>query len=487
MNSSPAPNDADVLDGWKNIADYLGKSVRTAQRWRQEFGMPVHRLGGREGENVFAFRSELEAWRRQASWLSGLAAAEQEADRVRAGEPSALSEGWRPYRRAWLLGGTGTILILAVLAYAGWAALERNATLRTQTPASIAVTDRQPARWIVVGDEFRFYSAAGHLLWTYAPGPALHVGRYEGHTDPDSIPPPEGQAFAGTNHHTPVAIADFDRDGSREVLLVAHAIDAFIPSTLHCIDYTGRTRWTFQPEDHLVFGGEDYGPPTHLQWVAASVDARGASSIWVSAEHRTWFPTTVYRLDPSGRVLGRFGSNGRMSTIHFMPFEGRQLVLLGGVNNERKTAAVAVLDAARFGGAAPAEASAYRCDDCTPGQPDDYLVFPPTDVSGPVGGMPNVFDIAAHPSGEVVVAVLQAMQSLPGDTQASNAITNYRLGTLFRVRAAEFYTQYVTVHDHFASVGRLDHRFDLQRESAQLWPVLRWNGSGYERIEGPER
>lgn len=63
MAETPEPN-PDLLDGWKSIADYLGKSVRTAQRWKAEFGLPVHRLGAREGENVFAYRSELEAWRR---------------------------------------------------------------------------------------------------------------------------------------------------------------------------------------------------------------------------------------------------------------------------------------------------------------------------------------------------------------------------------------------------------------------------------------
>jgi hypothetical protein len=32
------------LDSWKEIAAYLGRSIRTVQRWEREEGLPVHRL-----------------------------------------------------------------------------------------------------------------------------------------------------------------------------------------------------------------------------------------------------------------------------------------------------------------------------------------------------------------------------------------------------------------------------------------------------------
>jgi Flp pilus assembly protein TadD len=49
------------LDSWKAIAQHLGRSCRTAQRWHAEFGLPVHHLGGDSG-SVFAYSHELEAW-----------------------------------------------------------------------------------------------------------------------------------------------------------------------------------------------------------------------------------------------------------------------------------------------------------------------------------------------------------------------------------------------------------------------------------------
>jgi len=52
------------LDTWKAIAQYLGRSSRTAQRWHSEYGLPVHHLGG-DASSVFAYADELELWLRQ--------------------------------------------------------------------------------------------------------------------------------------------------------------------------------------------------------------------------------------------------------------------------------------------------------------------------------------------------------------------------------------------------------------------------------------
>lgn len=54
--------DADRLDSWKEIARYLGKSVRTAIRWSQDEGMPVYRHAGSTHGPVYAYRSEIDAW-----------------------------------------------------------------------------------------------------------------------------------------------------------------------------------------------------------------------------------------------------------------------------------------------------------------------------------------------------------------------------------------------------------------------------------------
>ena len=50
------------LDSWKEIASFLGRGIRTVQRWERDEGLPVHRLAHAERGSVFADPAELTAW-----------------------------------------------------------------------------------------------------------------------------------------------------------------------------------------------------------------------------------------------------------------------------------------------------------------------------------------------------------------------------------------------------------------------------------------
>jgi len=51
-----------ILNSWKEIAGYLGRGVRTVQRWEVQLGLPVHRPAGKDHSAVLAFSSELDEW-----------------------------------------------------------------------------------------------------------------------------------------------------------------------------------------------------------------------------------------------------------------------------------------------------------------------------------------------------------------------------------------------------------------------------------------
>jgi len=53
-----------ILRSWQEIANYIGRTPRTVQRWEHHFGMPVHRKQMLTGRTVFAFAHELESWLR---------------------------------------------------------------------------------------------------------------------------------------------------------------------------------------------------------------------------------------------------------------------------------------------------------------------------------------------------------------------------------------------------------------------------------------
>jgi hypothetical protein len=140
----PAGN-SNQLTGWKEIAVYLGKSVRTVQRWERHAALPVHRVQPL-GEVVFAFRSELDAWRStpiadeqtdasaQADTV-GSATAAVAADREE--EPKtlvAVSEE-RQLRRTVSLLILGAILILALVGFSMVRRSDRSAIVVGVTPS----------------------------------------------------------------------------------------------------------------------------------------------------------------------------------------------------------------------------------------------------------------------------------------------------------------------------------------------------------------
>jgi len=51
-----------ILSSWKEIALYVGRSVRTVQRWEREIGLPVHRPIAKSEGVVVALPAELDAW-----------------------------------------------------------------------------------------------------------------------------------------------------------------------------------------------------------------------------------------------------------------------------------------------------------------------------------------------------------------------------------------------------------------------------------------
>lgn len=52
------------FETWGEIAAYLGREIRTVQRWEKSLGLPIRRLGGFSDKQsrVFAFKHELDAW-----------------------------------------------------------------------------------------------------------------------------------------------------------------------------------------------------------------------------------------------------------------------------------------------------------------------------------------------------------------------------------------------------------------------------------------
>ena len=107
-NDSEAPREAqpnDPLVGWKAIATYLARDIRTVQRWELSEQLPVHRLEHQRQASAYAYRSELDEWRLRRSV--------QPVEPAQPDPPHPATERRWP----WVLGAfTLVVTVVAVLA-----------------------------------------------------------------------------------------------------------------------------------------------------------------------------------------------------------------------------------------------------------------------------------------------------------------------------------------------------------------------------------
>jgi len=59
--------EADVLYSWKQIAAHLHRDVRTVQRWEKGENLPIYRHVHKSQASIYAFKTEIDAWRNERS------------------------------------------------------------------------------------------------------------------------------------------------------------------------------------------------------------------------------------------------------------------------------------------------------------------------------------------------------------------------------------------------------------------------------------
>jgi Tfp pilus assembly protein PilF len=104
----------DILQGWKDIAVYLDRNVRTVYRWEKHRGLPVHRMPGDGRANVYAVPSELDRWLSQTpppDLASEDALTHHPIPEVPA---SPTPNRWRRWTVSATLGLAATIVLVAI-------------------------------------------------------------------------------------------------------------------------------------------------------------------------------------------------------------------------------------------------------------------------------------------------------------------------------------------------------------------------------------
>lgn len=465
------PHPPDLLDGWKAIAEYLGKSVRTAQRWKNEFAMPVRRMGERDGENVFAYRSELDAWRRQRGASGAGAEDGANGDSNDGGAEPVVQRRSLP-RWVWRAGALcAALCAVAVAAF----------TLLRIPP--------QPAFWTVDGRDFVVYDAEKTELWRRTlehplPWQAYFNGTSSTRVDPPSgaVPPENVRAFDAAG------LADLEGDGRVEAF-VLQGTGRRLVTELICLNDTGAVRWTYRPTRVVRFGTDESAAP-NVVGVVLRQRPDGSSDLYAPSHTETWFASVLAKLDPaSGKPIAEYWSNGHIAMVKFETIAGRDYIVVGAPNNESRGGSLAIFEEARFGGSAPAITEAYRClSGCPAGAPLHFLVFPRSPMIDAFGGFPSVTGSTTTLTGETILNVNYATVKPAGFPGMLYGDALYSLDARFRVIGAEYSSEYRRLQKYFENAGQMKPE-DSVGDEARLWPVLRWNHDrqAFDTIPGPER
>ena len=444
-SSDNQPPNGDQLNGWKEIAAHLGKSVRAAQRWEREIGLPVHRIKTVAGQTVFASRREIDEWRRTV---------EMPRDDGPAVEAPAADRRTPPPSRAWWT-------IVVVIGLVAAAVVVGVVLHRAMFPPE------RPVRFQLIGQDLEARAGSGRLVWTH-------------HFPPDVGP-------LSTAYRRPelraVQAADLDGDGRQEVVALVQkgAASNRTPGieTIDVFSESGRLRWSYVPSAAWTFKGRRFGGP----WVILDLliaGPPGASNIWVAYGHNTRWPAFVVRIDASGQASVRFVQSGLIDGLGYWTHDGRGYVLTAGVNDEYASAAVAVLDADGAPAVSPQEpGSAYRCDDCPAGAPLKYLLLPRTELS----------KLSSEPYNAAVAigANVASLQVTTSEWSTREAAAVYRLSPAFDPVSVDFTDGYWRVHRELEASGRLDHTAEHCPERTTPQVVREWSAGAWRTVEVPVR
>lgn len=451
--SRGGPDGSDRLTGWKEVANYLGKGVRTAQRWEQQLGMPVHRIGG---EVVFALRSEIDAWSTAKSGQRGHNGAltlpadtNGDADN---GEDALSPPPAIPARAARLVLrhphlSALTSAVLAVLVTVGIVSAIVSLRRSPEPPGPVVSVQ-------IVGSVLDAVDAHGAVVWSH---------RFD---EPQPPVPPEGGASRAKRH----IVTDLTGDGLPEVLHVAKGDQS--GQRLFVFNHDGSVRFERQWHGTVRFGDQDYHGPFHSMWVWVTKATGGDPVIWLSSRHRVEFPSVLERLDVDGNVTGEYWQGGEVTALTAGRLGDRHVVLVGGVANEGHGASLAIFDADSFGGTAPGPDAEHTCASGPPGRPLRFVIIPRDELGDLIHGESDVQGITVQADGEFTVTV--SHRHLPESPlgQPICAYTDYTFGADFAPVRADYVYQYRVVHDVLFKQGLVDH--DFAGHENRLFPILEW-------------
>jgi hypothetical protein len=450
QSASEAPG---VLNGWKEIASYLGKSARSVQRWEHDLGLPVHRIPTPDGGSiVYASPAEVDAWRaQQRAQTNGedhAASTPISTNGSPVGRPASAVERAAPVavrdgRWDWLHTAVPTWLTLTITGLAAVAGFSIGA---------LPIGSGVPATWEFEGRQLRAYTARGRVLWAHEFGrPVTHPSTFvRGRGARDDLDNDGRQETL-----VPVRFSASPRDAAGE----SDAVVAFAEN--------GRRLWSVQPELTLHAGSETFEGPWHVYDIATGSTPEGPRT-WIAFSHHTWWPSFVVEVDPRGAQRIRYLQGGRVYTLGYWQSDGKPLLIAGGTAREPSLASAVVMDLTAPTARWPATGSAeLSCDGCPVADPRAVLLFPTSHVTTAL----------QRPYGWVLRVTRDGAGLQLNINDGFGSGTLVSLTDRLDLTGFERSDQYWHVHRELESQGRIGHSVDDCPDRVQPLDVRTWTAA----------
>jgi hypothetical protein len=411
------------LHTWKEIADYLDVTPRTAQKWEKERGLPVRRLPGERG-GIYSMAEELDAWRLSGK-KNGLPDVAGPQTQVSAAPPRWTTT----IRRPWIL---ISIPLILALAFGYW----------------VWFRPGKPASWRIVGKSFIISDNRGHDLWAWSSDVTLGMSQTHEFNERMS-------RF--------IWIGDVDGDGKIETLVAPNPNDFMRTKNstpLVCLDESGNERWRFTPGGKLASGRDQF---LNLYFVANFLVTRMAPNrqnvILVSSVNIPDYPCEISLLDiHTGKAIreyrhsGYLGTNIKNMLVSDLNGDGISEIYLGGVNNAEGKATLVVLNPDDFAGFSRESQWDYQLQGSPPGREIRRVMFPNIYQDANVDGINGVMELGANPQG-LWARVLQYHDS------SHNVFNDYFFATDGRLLRMDPSSEFISFHKEEEHAGLLKHSF----------------------------
>lgn len=491
MHESPAlPRPDTRLTGWKEIATYLVKGVRTVQRWEKVYGLPVHRIGEDGGEIIYAFTREIDAWldeferRRRSGAIvdeggpastadietsGGLADPEHRDRRTATDSPLPGGDATHPRQPARHGRSIGTWIVVTIAIVAAGTGIAWQVRQHPAPPQLV-----QPAAWRVEADTLIVLDGQQRELWRHPFDFDLQESVYLPNPEVALIPAERGV----------VDVVDLDNDGSREVVFAARTNDTE-RAALYVFNADGSKRFEYHPAPTVTTGDKTFAPPWRVRGFVRTRNADGTRTLWVVFIHQLWFPSRLDQLDASGRVLSSYVSNGYISTVDLGTWQGAPAIFVGATNNEHRGASLAIFRGTRVRGSAPAANPNYRCTNCEAAGPDAFIVFPRSCIRMIRDEQADITRTEVDANGRLQVAVLQGREPIPPSTATVGVPAYYDIAGDLSEASVEVSRELGLMHRIVREQGRLDHDLGA-RDRDTLLPLLKWDGARFMPLAAGE-